>query len=104
MKHKLKPCPFCGSYKVYGVTLNDKTRLFREYVCCDVCGSSTTTHETKKKAIEAWNTRAERTCEFVASETFDEWEIVCTACKSRLDWTISGSNYCPECGARLVHE
>ncbi len=53
-----KPCPFCKSHRISGMTLSDSSRLFKEYVCCDDCGASTTTYETRQLAMNAWNKRA----------------------------------------------
>lgn len=58
MREDLKPCPFCNSKRISGVTVADPDRLFREFVCCGVCGASTTTYETKEEAVSAWNKRA----------------------------------------------
>lgn len=53
---KIKPCPFCGSEKVY-LTGNKKY-----WVVCGKCGAEgPTLHvlwDYKGPAIKAWNTRA----------------------------------------------
>lgn len=94
---ELKPCPFCGSSRVTGVTSADETRLFREFVCCEDCGASTTLHETKQQAIEFWNTRHERTCHM----EYREGTPSCSECGRELDYD---SVYCDMCGAKVVEE
>lgn len=58
MRRKLKPCPFCGTDNV---TLDTDGRM--TYVYCYKCDTRSrrffNDSEAKKKAIEAWNTRAE---------------------------------------------
>jgi Lar family restriction alleviation protein len=64
MKSKeLKPCPFCGGNAEIRMFINDGEK--RYYTACfnDTCAirpHSITTFKTQKKAIAAWNTRAER--------------------------------------------
>lgn len=92
---ELKPCPFCGSTRVSGVTLSNKSLMFREFVDCEDCGASTTTHATKQEAVDAWNTRHERTCHVV----FPHDARMCSVCAYYI-----GENhlYCPHCGAKVV--
>lgn len=46
---KLKPCPHCGSSDI---------RVFsRCWVNCRDCGAETEIHDTRAKAIAAWNRR-----------------------------------------------
>ena len=52
---ELKPCPFCGSKDVF--IDNPDSHCF--YVACANCGVNGTTTNTKARAIEAWNRRAE---------------------------------------------
>lgn len=65
-----------------------------------------------KRICEAWNSRAERTCEFSIKDNMNETEgmgdvwIECSACNCVFDfyadeWLMKMS-YCPSCGARRV--
>jgi len=60
--NELLPCPFCG-YKphIHG------SELFGYVVHCLTVGCpsnpSSNSRKTEQEAIEAWNTRKERTCE-----------------------------------------
>ena len=92
---ELLPCPFCGSEAdivVYGAT-GEHT------VECLECGAEGATEYDEAKAIEAWNTRIERTC-------FEDG-CLCSSCGREFphdmcsDWEL---NYCPNCGARVVDE
>lgn len=59
MKNKLKPCPFCGSIKIYyskPTAYGTPARWFSG-VSCTECGAEVTGRDDK--AIEAWNRRAE---------------------------------------------
>lgn len=59
----------------------------------------------KKKAIEAWNRRAERTCRMVRARWDDGecvWGCRCTACGDRFTYETGTTwRYCPACGARV---
>ncbi|MEF9877765.1 MAG: hypothetical protein RR772_12700, partial [Gordonibacter sp.] len=62
--------------------------------------------------IEAWNTRYERTCEVVSHETNfggfgceeagEEWTLSCG--HMVINYSDYPSNYCDECGAKVVGE
>lgn len=54
MNNKLKPCPFCGSDRVYGT----KARKGVYRVECWCCGASVESVYGIEKAIKWWNTRA----------------------------------------------
>lgn len=106
---ELLPCPFCGSIRVSGVTLSDETRMFREFGCCEDCGASTTTYATKQEAIDAWNTRHERTCEnvyggreFECSECGMQWHLL-DRTDATEEWAhVRTPGFCPNCGAKVV--
>jgi rRNA maturation endonuclease Nob1 len=70
---------------------------------------------TEAEAIEAWNTRAERTCEMLP--THSDLEITLTSmntgitrawgyrqCSNCLCNVFEGAKYCPNCGAKVVSE
>lgn len=111
---ELLPCPCCGSEHVEscrefwsGAAPADSE--FSDEVFCDDCGVTA-------PSIEAWNTRAERTCRnisnppegFYCSEChwgdFAEPSHLLTSAK--FTGSIHGGlNYCPNCGAKVVsHE
>ena len=62
MENKLLPCPFCG-----GEAETQNTYAIGVWeVFCIVCGAHTGYHPggcTEAEAIEAWNTRHEKTCD-----------------------------------------
>ncbi len=59
MTEKLKPCPFCGSEKIYidmrDVFNEDETEYF--YTCKN-CGATAPACIDDNDALKAWNTRA----------------------------------------------
>lgn len=51
--NELKPCPFCGK-KARAIGIDGAAW----WVTCD-CGIETKLHDTKEKAVETWNRRAD---------------------------------------------
>lgn len=114
---ELLPCPFCGSeaelHPAYDIDTDDVDGYFvicRNKNC--TAWPETAEYPTEAEAIEAWNTRAERTCHidpFVKDE-FRGYQ--CTNCGIRkgiyktdgLLVAHMGFNYCPNCGAKVVEE
>lgn len=96
---ELKPCPFCGG--------EASKRLFygtRYGVYCDECDARVGgLFGTEAEAVEAWNTRAERTC--YPSENLYGFLMCCSECGRSLK-DIGGTlfNYCPNCGAKVVEK
>ena len=103
---KLKPCPFCGgeaTFHTYGRTCN---------VVCDDCliGTRLEHIDEYEVAIDAWNTRAERTCRMELVDIIGGIRHVrrCEECEAELSNDLSAiegawlPNYCPNCGARVV--
>lgn len=104
MTNELKPCPFCGSE----VAVRYEPNCDLYYVHCYACGAETGDsglYRKEDKAIEAWNTRAERTC--IAEENIDasygDCMFVCSECGADLD-NEEFPNYCPNCGAKVTEE
>lgn len=116
---ELKPCQFCGSencetYKVdetvfsqnqYLTMREDMMKLILWGAGCYDCSAQVYGFDTEQEAIEAWNTRAERTCENV-SEYCNEF--YCSNCGCELDFITDNDamrggrpNYCPNCGAKV---
>ena len=117
-------CPFCGGeaevyemqygvdgqYSVFGVFCVDDSNS-------ELIGLSKYQHghfidnfPTEAKAIEAWNSRAERTCKIESSylndftsnhECWYEFEM---QCGYKFTWDeIKPPTYCPNCGAKVVN-
>lgn len=98
---ELLPCPFCGgedleidhaqTYDVYHPDVYE--------VHCVECGGRGGEGWTEAESIEAWNTRAERTCH---DETKSRDFFTCSNCHEPIGkWA---PNYCPYCGAKVVDE
>lgn len=98
---ELLPCPFCGGG---AQTLRNGSWwcvACRTPFCCDV-GK----FDTEAEAIEAWNTRSERTChivegsrKIVLSDETELFENGCSECNGYLD---DFDSYCANCGARVT--
>ena len=89
---ELKLCPFCG-----GEALLLGSYEHGYFVECHDCFAKTANFgsEGKAESIVAWNTRAERTCEYVG----DDISGGCSVCRGWLDPACA---YCPNCGAKVV--
>lgn len=99
MSNELKPCPFCGFQ--HPITIESGGRV---YVECPLCGAETSSRETEEEAIEAWNTRAERTCTIENQyDGFPIHRIVrlgrCSKCGEIIN---TEHKFCFECGAKVV--
>lgn len=91
---ELKPCPFCGS-EARAEWMDGEEQLDLCWVECGKCGASTVFCGQPELAIDAWNTRAERTC----SNVNKGHSFTCSECGNYID---ENDNYCPNCGARVV--
>lgn len=102
---ELKPCPFCGGeaeFHIYGRSCN---------VVCSRCQIGTRLEhiDEYEVAIDAWNTRAERTCRMEwdedgeGDELYPVGHVTCSACDAWL-YAVNTMRFCPECGARVVSE
>ena len=107
---KLKPCPFCGG-EAQTLRIGSWWSIAcRTPFCCDV-GKC----DTEAEAIEAWNTRAERTCKNTLPHNWGAFE--CSQCGGQYSVvpvyiTAGGTpnddpdpscvNYCPNCGAKVI--
>lgn len=93
----LLPCPFCGGEA--HVERIGKSGYF--YVscntpyCCDF-GKA----DTEADAIAAWNTRHERTCHKVIPDEMEGY-VFCSKCGVVIG-EYEYSNYCPNCGAKVI--
>lgn len=106
---ELKPCPFCGGEAEMHYVSDIFSRHRPSYwsQCCN-CRMSGKHHRTRQEAIDAWNTRAERTCEFKPfkgpiSDTDEEGnrQGVCSVCSAYMHEQFC---YCPNCGRKVVDE
>lgn len=108
MTTELKPCPFCGGEAQVGWTDFDSGVIF---VGCETCGmycEPKDCYANEQKAIEAWNTRAKRTCHMTYNEEWsgDEYYPTQAYTCSRCGWIteMGVPRYCPSCGAKVVDE
>ena len=104
--NELKPCPFCGGEAkvIKDGTLTDQSVIYS--ALCTCCRTQCYWFETKEETIEAWNTRAERTCNMVPNGEHDYAAVLaCSVCgNAESVYAISADdfNYCPNCGAKVV--
>ena len=108
---KLLPCPFCGG-EAEMLTAESMNGGYLFGIMCNDCRSRGDVYDTEAEAIEAWNSRAERTCEYVIEDNMNESEGMgdvwfrCTNCGACYDyyaddWLLKMS-HCPNCGAKVV--
>jgi uncharacterized Zn finger protein len=127
---ELKPCPFCGGEAEMmqwpgrgGMTIvrcpecdNISVVNGRSHMFFAISRSAVTDEQGMPDldaqriiAAEAWNTRAERTCENVGYY-IDSTRFKCSNCgyNGWTKWAKDGedrvTNYCPNCGAKVVSE
>ena len=106
---KLLPCPFCGGEPIIHESMfGGFTACCSEIKCCGlVCR-----YPTEAEAIEAWNTRSERTAkvEIYTDTVYGEARnvVLCGECGSFLSWDIEwedlAPSYCPNCGCRVKED
>lgn len=133
---ELKPCPFCGGEAtirreddMWIVECRHHGWSSKDDDGCSYAGDISLyveisgkvnhwTHEieyaekdidlAKKKAIEAWNRRAERTCRMEYNERWSHDEYYPTECYNCSEcghMTYDGvSTFCSNCGAKVVDE
>ena len=131
---ELLPCPFCGG-EAETLTAESMHGGYLYGIMCNDCRSRGDVYNTEAEAIAAWNTRvdyhgyeqaaieawesikawnsrAERTCEWELEHSgtlYDKWR--CSKCgylfvEPRCDqgYTDLEPNYCPNCGCKVVGE
>ena len=105
---ELKECPFCGSREERPINHAEDCflRIWAESI--DAMYHDEPMPHSSESMKEAWNTRAERTCENTSMKS-DQW--FCSECAGNYDIANidldpdedSGiPNYCPNCGAKVV--
>ena len=98
----LLPCPFCGESYIYII---EHGGLY--VVDCDSCECGMGYYDSKAEAIEAWNTRYERTTRIVQGTKGTPvgeslvYSLTCEACGCGVS---ARDSYCRSCGARIVKE
>lgn len=101
-------CPFCGGegkLKVADGILDDFT-MFYCYCPNGKCiAGGTDWFRSREEAIEAWNTRAERTCtieDVTFGYTDTSWGR-CSSCGRKFPY-VDDVVACPNCGAKVKEE
>ena len=109
MTEELKPCPFCGEdhVSVAYTGYEDEGCVLYTLGCsttnCPGHISGSWRYFNLERAAEAWNRRAERTCEVTEYNDCGPHAEDCTivlTCGHRTLGDIP--NYCPSCGAKVV--
>lgn len=117
---KLKPCPFCGG-EAHTRTNTVFDKNFKWTVECELEGcmafSGCSFYRTEAEAVDAWNTRAKRTCtvtrDFNCSNCGKQIGVVRNCemyetCDGRQAWksldheVCDVPNYCKNCGAKVI--
>lgn len=104
MSEELKPCPFCGGEAAIYEPIT--TRFW--FVRCsngDTCSTCGPDRGTRSEAIEAWNTRAERTCKIDGTydDEFGIYDHLSCGHVAMRQWPEK-TNYCPNCGRKVVND
>lgn len=91
----LKPCPFCGG--------EAQIEHMSCWVECQKCYAASVTCGEEQAAIDAWNTRVERTCEFkpFKDEDWSEPNAVRGVCSECSALMYGKDRFCPNCGAKV---
>lgn len=100
--YELKPCPFCGGEAELTVFCDFRGDIAKAYAYCVNCNAYVGIFSKEEYAIEAWNTRYERTCTMKHEgerNVDDSWE--CSLCHA-IHLRLVQPRYCPGCGARVI--
>lgn len=103
---ELRPCPFCGGEaRLYPSEAGFFVGCFNDGCVVNPCSGEFVydgvwDEEQKEAAIDAWNTRAERTCRNVSKS---EYSFRCSECDAT-DLDFQYPDFCHGCGAKVVSE
>ena len=121
MSEELRECPHCGATRglytldEYGGLCVDDDLIAQ--IFCDNCKSAFENEnaDNGKELIEAWNTRAKRTCHPFSGivlggpECREEKVWRCSECEEVLSWDYEGYDpetdgpaYCEHCGSKVT--
>ena len=101
---ELRECPFCGGEAISG---GDDGSWYAHCGHEECLGYEAIYHDfaTRDEAVEAWNSRVERTCRIV-HDGHGHWE--CDECGGSIDWDSCDDadppscSFCPNCGAKVI--
>lgn len=111
---ELKPCPLgCPKSHINVYTRKITSEHFEAKLQCNKCDinifrSGETEKLALENAIEAWNTRAERTCKYEQPDPHDHPGVWNTECGNHVYWNVDNDDcgtppdFCPKCGAKVV--
>lgn len=114
MTNELKPCPFCGGearIQTYRTFIDEYHGIGTKYYveCSECLADRHLGNLTEKEAIEAWNTRAERTCTYKwckfgnpdePNGCYEAWD--CSNCGEIDEDLEEPPAFCLYCGAKVV--
>lgn len=100
----LLPCPHCG-----GEAEARDGSSTTPYIRCKSCGCRTGSSRNVDRLKEAWNRRAERTCNVESSYPAwgedDTWYEIKLSCGDSFPWWEGcPPDFCPCCGREVVSE
>ena len=108
MKIQLKTCPFCGARSVIGngprltdFNVLSSGRIIYEVYCTNCTATINRWFDSEQEAAETWNTRAELIGYWKQATPFVD-TVECSECGYQWPEPEFASNYCPDCGARMV--
>ena len=92
---ELLSCPCCGEKARI-----DRYEHFYRVLCMD-CPVLTEWLYSEQEAIDAWNTRVERTCHLIYCPDVlaGSKQYMCSSCRT---YQSDGITYCPNCGSKVV--
>lgn len=108
---ELKPCPFCGGEaKLMEAKIGSNWWVVTctHYEDCPINPVGRHVYDTEAEATDAWNTRAERTCEQEErgwGTEGDHARVWLTCGHDCMVPTVQDlPRYCPNCGAQVTEE